>query len=286
MNQLVKTVKRLLPTSLKKAVKESHATGGPEYELGTFVLDQVADHARSIGGDASAISQPVVQGFLRDRAAIKIAGEAQQYIMTALQPDYERNLYPFYKQQEYMMLLAFLSYPFRGIGSLNAQLQTYKAAADAMGGLDILDYGAGMPYGLIHLLRTRPDAVRSVTLVDLDLAHTRLSEHIVRGFIGDRLSMIRKTDPEAVPSFGRKTFNFCFGKDIFEHLNDPEPHLRNILKAMSPDAICYLDFTDHGEKYLQHVTPLLSPLSAIVQADGFESVGTLAGMSGFRRQPA
>ena len=140
-----------------------------------------------------------------------------------------------------------------------------------------------MPYGLIQLLRTRPEAVKSVTLVDLDLVHTRLSEHIVRGFIGDRLTMIRKTDPESIPSLGRTKFNFCFGKDIFEHLNDPAPHLDNILKSTAKEAVCYFDFTDHGEKYLQHVTPLLSPLNAVVEAHGFEKTEVLAGMSGFKR---
>lgn len=283
MNQLIKIAKGLLPASLRRAVKTAQQGEGPEGALGVFVLAQIADYARSIGGDTSAPAKPVIEAFLRDRAAVKVASEAQQYMMTAFQPDYENDLFPFYKQQEYLMLLAFLSYPFRGSGSLNAQIRTYSAAADALPPMDILDYGAGMPYGLIHLLRTRPDRVKSVTLVDLDLIHTRLSEHIVRGFIGDRLTMIRKTDPEMIPSFGRKTFNFCFGKDIFEHLIDPSPHLHNILKAAAKEAICYFDFTDHGEKYLQHVTPLLSPLNAVVEAYGFEKTAPLAGMSGFKR---
>jgi hypothetical protein len=283
MNQLVRTVKGLVPASVRRAVKTARKGEGPEAALGAFVLAQAADYARSTGGDASALANATLGTFLHDRAAIKMAGEAQQYVMTAFQPDYERNLYPFYKQQEYMILLAFLSYPFRGPGSLNAQLQTYSAAADALPEMDILDYGAGMPFGLIQLLRTRPEKVKSVTLVDLDLIHTRLSEHIIRGFIGDRLTMIRKTDPEAIPSFGRKKFNFCFGKDIFEHLTDPAPHLENILKATAKQAVCYFDFTDHGEKYLQHVTPLLSPLNAVVEAHGFEKAEMLAGMSGFTR---
>lgn len=283
MKQLVRTFARLVPASVRRAVKTARHGEGPEADLGRFVMSQVADYARSTGGDATAPTQPAVEAFLRNPAGIRAASEAQQYIMTAFQPDFEGNLYPFYKQQEYMMLLAFLSYPFRGHGSLNAQIQTYGAAADALPELDIVDYGAGMPFGLIHLLRTRPDAVKSVTLVDLDLIHTRLSEHIVRGFIGDRLTMIRKTDPESIPSLGRKTFNFCFGKDIFEHLTDPVPHLENILKATAKEAICYFDFTDHGEKYLQHVTPTLSPLSAVVEAHGFAPIDRLGGMSGFRR---
>lgn len=279
----VSTAKRLVPASIRRAIKGAPPEGGLEADLGTFVLAEAEALARQTGGDPSALSRPVVVETLRNRTAIKRASEAQQFLMTAFQPHYEQNLFPYYQQQQFPMLLAFLSYPFRGPGGLNAQILPYEAAADALPELDILDYGAGVPYGLIHLLRTRPERVRSVTLVDLDLIHTRLTESIVRGFIGDRLTMIRNTDPNALPDFKSRTFNFCFGKDIFEHLTDPSTHLAHILASAAPNAICYFDFTDHGEKYLQHVSPHLSPLNALVEERGFAPLGMLAAMTGYRR---
>lgn len=98
----------------------------------------------------------------------------------------------------------------------------------------------------------------------------------------EAVHFVRTTDADAIPQI-RGPFNFCFGKDIFEHLNDPRSHLRNILKETADRTVCYFDFTDDGERYLQHVTPTLSPLAKDLASCNFEAIGQIRGMSGFLR---
>jgi hypothetical protein len=255
-----------------------------EEGLGAFLLATAVELAELEGGDVSALSRPGLREALRNKQALKLVSEAHQFLQTAFERNYERSLFDYYRQQQYLLLLVFLSYPFRGPGCLGSYIEPYKAAAGAVAEpLDILDYGAGIPFGAIDLIRSQPGKVRSITIVDLDLIHTRLSEYVLVMLLGrEKVRLVRTTDADAIPDLGGP-FNFCFGKDIFEHLNDPRSHLRNILAATAEDAVCYFDLNDHGERYLQHVTPTLSPLVEILESQGFRSLATIRGMSGFRR---
>lgn len=255
-----------------------------EEAMGEFLLTTAAEFAQLQGGDISALSRPILREALRNKQALKLVGEAHQFLQTAFERDYYRNLFRYYHQQQYLLLLVFLSYPFRGPGCLGPYIEPYKAAARIVTEpLDVLDYGAGIPFGAIDLIRSEPGKVRSITVVDLDLVHSRLSEHVLVNLLGrENVRFVRTTDAETIPDLGGP-FNFCFGKDIFEHLNDPGSHLRNILAATAANAVCYFDFSDHGERYLQHVTPTLSPLAEILESQDFRQLATVRGMSGFGR---
>lgn len=282
--------KALLPADLRKKLQEqrrSDSERGREEALGAFLLSAAAEFARERGGDAAALNAPALTELIKDRATLKRTGEALQLLQTAFMPSYEQHLYEYYRQLQYQILLTFLSYPYRGVGGLDAQLVPYETGAAALGEMDVLDYGAGVPYGLIELLRTQPGKVRSVTICDLDLIHVSLVEFILRKFLpADRVRVLRSRDSNALPDLSGVSFNFCFGKDIFEHLLDPEPHLKNILAVAREDAVCMLDFTDHGERHLQHVTPFLSPLAEVMSAAGFTYAGKVKSLSAFTRGAA
>jgi SAM-dependent methyltransferase len=282
VNQLLTRAKRMVPGRIRAMLRPSPANG-PERELGDYLLAAAKRFSASIGGDPSSLDRTALLDVIGNRAIVKQTGEAHQFLQTAFLPDYENNLYTYYEQQQFMILLAFLSYPLRGPGALDAQLLPYAAAARRLPEMHVLDYGAGIPFGLIHLLRTQPGKVRSVTLCDLDLVHAKFARFVVEELLGAaQVRVIHSTDPNALPNLAGN-FNFVFGKDIFEHLLQPEAHLRNILSACADRSLCYLDFTDHGERYLQHVTPLLSPLAKVMEEHGFTGTGPVASMSGWSR---
>lgn len=282
MSQLLTRAKGLVPRQIRDMLRPA-PVNGPERELGDYLLAAAKRFSTSIGGDPSSFDRTALLSVIGNRAIVKQTGEAHQFLQTAFLPDYENNLYTYYQQQQFMILLAFLSYPLRGPGALNAQLLPYAAAAEQLPEMRVLDYGAGIPFGLIHLIRSQPGKVRSVTLCDLDLVHAKFARFVLEELLGaEQVRVIHSTDPNALPDFAGD-FNFVFGKDIFEHLLQPEAHLRNILSACSDRSVCYLDFTDHGERYLQHVTPLLSPLGKVMAEYGFTGSGLVASMSGWSR---
>lgn len=99
-----------------------------------------------------------------------------------------------------------------------------------------------------------------------------------------RISFIRLEDGNEIPDLANGCFNFLYGKDVFEHLVEPQKILEHILDHTAENALCFFDLNDHGERYLQHVSPNLMPLRDVVTSRGFNHAGNLRGMSRFARQ--
>jgi hypothetical protein len=287
MEQLATHAKRLLPKWVKgllrfflvpKTIRQT------ERELGTFVLEKTRDFSMRRGGRPESLQSTIVRDCILHQKCLSEMSEAHQYLQTALMPHYEQDLYEYYRQQQYLILLVFLSYAFRGPGCLASHIEPYIAASSDLSSMRILDYGAGLAFGLIHLMRTCPGKVDSITIVDLDLIHTDLVEYILSDFRSDtEVTVMRVTKPETIPDFGNRTFNLIYGKDVFEHLTEPERHLRSMLARAEDSCHCYFDFNDHGATYLQHVHPQLSHLHEIVREFSFRSDGNTAGLSKFLR---
>lgn len=284
MQQLIKHGKRLLPNWAKNQLKKilvPKAIRNRDYDLGVYILEKTRDFSRDRGGRPESLQTSRLKDCIFHAKCLTEMNEAHQYIQTALMPHYEQNLYAYYRQQ-YLILLTFLSYAFRGSDSLASHIQPYITASSKLPNMRILDYGAGLAFGLIHLLRTCPEKVESITIVDLDLIHTDLVEYILSGLCPDAvITIMRVTNPEIIPDFGDRTFNLIYGKDIFEHIHDPERLLRTILSKAEPSCIGYFDINDHGEKYLQHVHPQLSYLSQIICEYSFVPHGRVKGLSEF-----
>lgn len=254
-----------------------------EKELGLFIIDQAKEFSRKIGGQSRGINHSIIK-CLSNPAKIRNINAAHQYLQTAMMPDYEKNLYEYYRGQEYLILLTFLSYPFKGLGCLRSYIKPYWEGANRLKKMRILDYGAGLPYGLIHLLRSKAECIESLTLADLELIHTKLVEFILNGF-QNRIKIVyhKLNHPEQLPYLDKQIFNFMYGKDIFEHLKNPEGTLRYILEHADEQSICYFDFSDHGERHLQHISPKLNKLNDVMREFGFEKNRHLVGLSEFTR---
>jgi hypothetical protein len=96
------------------------------------------------------------------------------------------------------------------------------------------------------------------------------------------LQIFRLRNTEAFPQLSGQ-YNFLFGKDIFEHLSDPEGNLRKLLAACSTEAICYFDFQDHGSKVHQHISPDISYLRQVMTEHGFKTGERIGSCTEFAR---
>jgi hypothetical protein len=254
-----------------------------DWDLGRYVLETARRYSMEKGGWPDGFRQPLLDCIWR-RENLRTFNEAIQSLQTIFMPRYEERLFEYYRSAEYLLLLSFLSYPFAGLAS---HVEPFVAAAAELDRLDILDYGAGIPFGIIHLLRTCPGKVRSVTVVDLDLVHTAFAEYLLRGLAPNTLLDFHKLrDTESVPDFGARTFNLLYGKDIFEHLRRPEPVFHALLSHSAQPCLGFFDLRHHGERYLQHVTPDVTHLVKLATDHAFEPAGLVAGLSAFRRGAA
>lgn len=280
-------LRALLPAPARRLLKQWRNTrwAAPlETELGEFVLAQAGEFCRQQGGEAAALAAGPLQEIIRLQTGLTGVSEAHQYLQTAFLPHYEHQLYEYYRQQQYLMLLGFLSYPWRGPGCLRAYVEPLQRAGARLDRLRVLDYGAGIPYGLLHLLRTTPEKVERVTLVDLDLVHADFTAGLItRMWPGIPCRMVRLRDTEQPADLGEDRFNVIYGKDVFEHVHDPAGLLTMLLAHAEPACLCYFDLRDHGVRHLQHVTPQLAPLQEIVARQDFHATGPVSVVTEFVR---
>ncbi len=254
-----------------------------DLELGRFILQAARQYSRQVGGRPDGFRDCLVDSiFNRDK--VRLINEVVQHLQTVFMPNYEERLFEYYQSAQYLLLLGFLSYPFAGLPS---HVDPFQLASTKLEQMDILDYGAGIPYGIIHLLLACPAKVRSLTLVDLDLVHASFSEYVIKSLAPEvPLTYFKLRDPESIPDFGARKFNLLYGKDIFEHLKEPERVLDAVLSQAADQCLGFFDLKHHGERYLQHVTPDVTYLIERAKARSFSLLGKYAGLSAFWRGDA
>ena len=247
-------------------------------EFADFILASAVEFSKSVKGDPDSFDRRLTKLL---KTGEGMCNEIIQDILSAFMPDFEHNLYDFYKNQQYLIFYRFLQYPF--INNMSNYTVPYENALIKCGKADILDYGSGIPFGLIYSLLNRKETVRSVTLIDLDLIHVDFVQFLVKKIAPEvNLKIHRLTDADTFPKLEGK-YNFFFGKDIFEHLSDPLKNLKELMKYSQPEAICYFDFRDHGVKLYQHITPDIEFLKDEMVKMGFTHGGRVQNLSEFTR---
>jgi len=248
--------------------------------MGGLLIDYARDFSLSIGGRADAFD-PLIHGYIRKGSDLRYR-RIYGALLDLFMPNYQENLYGYYAAQQYHILLEFLAYPF-GEG-IDSYVAPYRRGLRTLGPADVIEYGPGIPFGLIDALLTQPGRIRTITLIDLDLVHTRFVEFVLRRVAGDTpLHMHRLRDPDAFPDLEDKRYNFFFGKDIFEHLRRPEEKLERLISSASDSCVCYFDFRDHGVARYQHVTPQIGHLGDVMRRSGFEERGAVGPVTEFVR---
>lgn len=270
------------PKSLSVAFEKNLPDGIParDLELGRFILEAARQYSQAIGGRPDGFRESVVDCIIH-RDKLKLFNEVHQHLQTIFTPNYEEQLFDYYQGAQYLLLLSFLSYPFAGLAS---HVDPFVVASTKLASLEVLDYGAGIPYGIIHLLRTFPQKVRSITVVDLDLVHTAFSEYVLKSMAPQvPVTYFKLREPDQIPELGAQKFNLLYGKDIFEHLKNPEPVFRAMLSSAAPECLGFFDLRHHGERYLQHVTPDVTWLANVASQYSFKRAGEVAGLAMFWR---
>jgi len=249
-----------------------------DYDFANFILDSAIEYSKHIDGDVGSFDRRLKKLIVNSEDD---CNSIIQDILTAFMPNYEKHLYQYYKNQEYLIFYRFLSYPFQG--GMSHYFIPYEKGLERFQSNDIIDYGAGIPYGLIFSLLNKKNSINSITLIDLDLIHIDFVQFLITKIAPNiKLNIYRLKDTDSFPEIEGK-YNFFYGKDIFEHLSNPLENLKKLMNYSKQGAICYFDFQDHGEKIYQHITPDIGFLSEEMIKMGFQSGTTTAGLSEFIR---
>ncbi len=274
-----KIIKEITPPmlwSFFNKIKKRIRSAKINNDFPTFILNSAIEYSKIIGGDFSSFDRrlsDLIKNPHNDCNSII------QDVLTAFMPKYEQNLYEYYKEQQYLIFYRFLVYPY--ISNLNGYIIPYEKGLKIVKNADILDYGCGIPYGLIYSLINNKKYINSITLIDLDLVHMRFVEFLIKKISPEiKLTIYKLRDAETFPDLNSE-YNFFYGKDIFEHLRNPLDNLKKLLSYAKSETVCYFDLADHGEKIYQHVSPNITFLTSEMIKMGFNKIGTVSSLIEF-----
>lgn len=276
LSKIKKLIRKVLPSFVISYIQRRREK--IDLEFANFILNSAIEYSKHIGGDSTSFDKNLKNLIIKPK---NNCNSIIQDVLIAFMPDFERNLFQFYKNQEYLIFYRFLTYPFQI--NMNKYLIPYCLPLEKISVYDVIDYGAGIPYGIIYSLRKKNHKINSITLIDLDLIHVEFVEFLIKKIDPNvKLNIIKVTDTNNFPLLEGK-FNFFFGKDVFEHLSDPLKNLKELMNYSKPDAVCYFDFRDYGEKIYQHITPNVDFLSDEMIKMGFKKGKDIYGMTEFTR---
>jgi hypothetical protein len=277
-NELKHYIKKVIPKFILNYLLKKTGRKEINIEFANFILTTAIEYSKKINGDVGSFDRRLTNLIKNSE---NDCNSIIQDILTAFMPDYEKNLYQYYKNQEYLIFYRFLTYPFSG--GLTSYILPYEKGLSRFKSCDILEYGPGIPYGLIHSLLSKNNSINSITLIDLDLIHINFVEFLINKIAPNiKLNVYKLSNADSFPKIEGK-FNFFYGQDIFEHLSNPLENLKKLMNYSKPEAVCYFDFQNHGEKIYQHITPNIEFLTEEMIRIGFRSDGKVSGLSEFVR---
>ena len=189
------------------------------------------------------------------------------------EPDYADNLHDYYKLHEKQNFFRFLTY------SINSKLikknysDLYSFAIENINEpLDILEIGGGVPHGLIFNIWKKGNSFcNNFIYIETNLIH---SEFVSWYCKKNNIKLdIRFSLASKVPTIINTNYNFVFAKDIFEHLDDPEKLINELVSFTKNDkTLLCLDLEHKGEKDVQHISPNLPILKKNLIENGFKVI--------------
>lgn len=280
-NKLKKIVKLVTPPIVLSLLQKlySKIIKGDKSVRGMQYLDFAKEFIASTGGISEGFEKRVIQS-IKSTNNNHIIIHAD--LMDAFMPNYEKNLFQYYQYQQYDLLFRFLQYPFMS-SSLIYYTHPYDKAIGLLDEIHVVDYGCGIPFGLIETLISKPMKVKSATLIDLDLVHMDFVSFIIKKISPDlSLTVHRLKDTKMFPPL-KNSYNLFIGKDIFEHLHNPEKNLRKLISHSANESICFFDFANHGVVKYQHISPNIAFLSNIMEEYGYKKNEVVMGLSMFTK---
>ena len=178
-----------------------------------------------------------------------------------------------YKLNEKKILLKFIIY------SINTKLIKKKfvdiydfAISQINDPLKVIEIGGGIPHGFIYSYWKRKKIFFDhIHYIDANLLHSDFVKWYLQN---NNISHSIELFPAAkTPKIDNIDFNFIFAKDIFEHLDNPDILIENIISKVTNDkTLLCLDLEHKGEKTVQHINPNLPILKKKLENNNFQVI--------------
>ena len=189
------------------------------------------------------------------------------------EPTHTNDLNYYYKLYEKHIFFRFLTY------STNPKLikkkysDIYSFAINQINEpLDILEIGGGVPHGLIfNIWKNGKKFCNNLSYVEADMLH---SEFIIWYCKENNIPInVRIFPASKTPKIENLKYNFVFAKDIFEHLDNPEKLIDDlIIYTKDSKSLLCLDLEHKGAKTIQHISPNLPILKKKLLDNNFRVI--------------
>lgn len=189
------------------------------------------------------------------------------------EPNYADNLQNYYKLYEKQIFFKFLTYAINTKLIKNNYSEIYNFAINKINEpLNILEIGGGITHGLIFNIWQRGASFcNKVTYIEADLLHSEFMNWYCKN---NNLDIDIRFFPAAkTPTIKNTDYNFVFAKDIFEHLDEPEKLIDELINfTKNKNSLLCLDLEHKGPKSVQHISPNLPILKNKLLDNGFNVI--------------
>ena len=194
-------------------------------------------------------------------------------LYNAFEPNFKNNLNNYYKLFEKQIFFRFLEY------SINKKLiqkkysDVYNFAINELNEpLEILEIGGGLCHGLIfNIWKKGKKFFKNLTYLEADMLH---AEFITWYCHQNSIPLDKRIFPASkTPSIKDINYNFVFAKDIFEHLDQPENLIEELMiNTKNKKTLLCLDLEHKGAYSTQHISPNLPILKKILIDNNYQVI--------------
>ncbi len=142
-------------------------------------------------------------------------------------------------------------------------VQALEKALSECAGAEVLNVGSGPFLEFAQLTTTG----KHFTLCDTDPRAIRLATEL-------HASGLRRADvvsPNAPLPYATQSFDAVVSMDVVEHIPEPLPWLREVLRVLKPDGLLFLTTPNYASRSLRLIEGTI--LEAIARAQGFSRAG-------------
>ncbi|MDJ0763847.1 MAG: hypothetical protein QNJ97_12780 [Myxococcota bacterium] len=184
----------------------------------------------------------------------------------------EQQIRRYYELNQNLFIIRYLQYPMVYPDYLYDVSRQYVAVDSVLSEIRYCELGPGIPHGLFYLIFKRGRAavqkIKSIEIIDYDLLYRDITLSLLQHLLPEA-TIIAKTSAAIDPPNLETEPNFFCGKDVFEHLHQPEKFLSAILATMAKESYLALDIEDHASDAYQHLSSKMSNLQALVKKNGY-----------------
>jgi 2-polyprenyl-3-methyl-5-hydroxy-6-metoxy-1,4-benzoquinol methylase len=224
---------------------------------------------------ASALTYDKFKDLILAHQNTNIIRKANGYVRDLwelFKPDYSKDFDEYYRWHDLILLMTCINYANRPSLISEEYVKDYNFAIDRLEKFNILEIGGGIPHGLIcSVLYINKNFCTA--FANNEMESTR--ESFVKWFADKHsipYSLIKAKGAQTSSLNTKVQYDFIVGKGVFEHLDNPNIMIDNLLQLASDRAILSLDLEDKGSPSGQHISPNLPPLKSLLIKAGYKQI--------------